>query len=330
MQKVIQLSRTKEIVLEKKNAMLQTRLNHEIRANEELRAQLDLLTQYTESLFHEYPPFYEAEMDSTFQLPGDFEPKPIVLSREASTSSSCSIVQSAGPDPPASFQPPPMRRQSSLNKSTASLGTTGSDSSQFMPPMTKQRPVSFDAVASDRKAIAPTPLDKMLFSQASDLAEKLHCDSPAVTPMHASRPEISLQPQPWGASTQTTPSLAAGTPMSAAPTLSKRFSDSIPQMANPSPQNVPMHPGILSAASIPSQQTFQYLSGTPQGSPDMMRSQPTIATVAYSMPVQSQHPVPPNVMSMPGHMVPPPVPVAPVPVSGQTTYHVRRPSGGNS
>ena len=162
--------------------------------------------------------------------------------------------------------------------------------------MGKQRPISFDSAASvGNRAAPPTPLDKMLFSQASNLAERLYSDSPGVARANSGlAPQKGIKgSQPWA--TSSAPQTPAAFMTTALP---KRYSENAATKVG-----APTHPGISQ---------FQYTSTTPQMSPDMARNQ------VYSPQMANG----PGVTATQGVVKgPPPVPVAPA-------RHVRRPSGG--
>ena len=165
------------------------------------------------------------------------------------------------------------------------------------PPLAKQRPISFDAATTTtaivgNRSTPPTPLDKMLFSQASNLAERLYSDSPVVS--RTNNAPVPQKPSQW-----TTNSAPQSPAAFAAPALPKRYSENASAKAG-----APTHSGIAQ---------FQYTSTTPQMSPDMARNQPYPGTPLTTQPGIAVHQ---GVVTGP-----PPVPVAPA-------RHVRRPSGG--
>lgn len=198
---------------------IEAQLDHEKRANVELRHQMEILTQYTESLLQENENLSSADFARPVTLstgipdirngpPASFlaqEKKPTPSQQQVSDEQVPPQLQgnvpripmprSITPDirdgPPASFfAEQNLDTENNIHKARAA--SVGSDSSLSMshPQQQQQqqrvrRPIvnvvssigRLESTITTTKA-PPTPLDQMLISQAVNLAERLHYDSP--------------------------------------------------------------------------------------------------------------------------------------------------------
>lgn len=171
MERAMQQSALAQKELENRNAMLHARLEHEIRANTELRTQLELLTRYTDSLFDDDGVIPEEDIISTTissetsctnNAPGSINTKLQQVTHSEHGSTTGNRLAWPSNEPPSSFQP-------------------------IVRSALKDTP-------NHPTGIKATPLDAMLFSQASNLAEKLHHDSPGAKtyPPQSGTPQGSM------------------------------------------------------------------------------------------------------------------------------------------